>query len=213
MSLRVHLYTRGYVHGEHRGVPETNSAGAPGVVRVLRTRVLGDGDLGGAVVGPLGRRGLLDCDWRRQLGGRGQRRALVRHGRVLHVDDPVEGPPATEQLDVHLALDIHEDQAPREADGHHDELGPEGPVQVALSHLFRRPVDEDVQRPDHACDRHDVERNGTEYLTLLHRRHLQLVAGGAKTWYLSEWLDLGVHDEVELAELAAARVGRLDPLL
>ncbi|CAN7994136.1 unnamed protein product, partial [Ixodes hexagonus] len=147
------------------------------------------------------------------LGGRGQRRALVRHGRVLHVDDPVEGPPATEQLDVHLALDVHEDQAPREADGHHDELGPERPVQVALSHLFRRSVDEHVQGPYHARDGHHVEGNGTEHLTLLHRRHFQLVADGAKTSYLSEGLDLGVHDEIELAELAAARVRRLDPLL
>lgn len=33
------------------------------------------------------------------------------------------------------------------------------------------------------------------------------------TVYLPEWLDLGVHDEVELAELAAPGVGALDPLL
>lgn len=31
--------------------------------------------------------------------------------------------------------------------------------------------------------------------------------------YLPEWLDLGVHDEVELAEFAAAGVRTLDPLL
>lgn len=48
---------------------------------------------------------------------------------VLHRDDAVEGLEAAPQLQVDLTLDVHEDEATREADGHHDQLGPEGPLQ------------------------------------------------------------------------------------
>ena len=50
-------------------------------------------------------------------------------GAVLDVYDPVvrlESPP---QLDVDLTLHVHEHQAPREADGHHHQLGPERPLE------------------------------------------------------------------------------------
>lgn len=50
-------------------------------------------------------------------------------GAVLHGDDAVEGLEAAPQLQVDFALDVHEDEAAREADGHHDQLGPEGPLE------------------------------------------------------------------------------------
>ena len=50
-------------------------------------------------------------------------------GAVLHSDDAVEGLEAAPQLQVDLTLDVHENEATGEADGHHDQLGPEGPLQ------------------------------------------------------------------------------------
>lgn len=48
---------------------------------------------------------------------------------VLHRDDAVEGLEAAPQLQVDFTLDVHEDEAACEAYGHHDQLGPEGPLQ------------------------------------------------------------------------------------
>lgn len=50
-------------------------------------------------------------------------------GTVLHSDDAVEGLEAAPQLQVDFTLDVHEDEATREADGHHNQLSPEGPFQ------------------------------------------------------------------------------------
>lgn len=50
-------------------------------------------------------------------------------GAVLHSDDAVEGLEAVPQLQVDLTLDVHEDEAASEANGHHDQLSPEGPLQ------------------------------------------------------------------------------------
>lgn len=54
-------------------------------------------------------------------------RALL--GAVLHGDDAVEGLEAAPQLQVDFTLDVHEDEAACEAYGHHNQLGPEGPLQ------------------------------------------------------------------------------------
>lgn len=48
---------------------------------------------------------------------------------VLHSDDAVEGLEAAPQLQVHFTLDVHEDETTYEAYGHHNQLGPEGPLQ------------------------------------------------------------------------------------
>ncbi|GFV30004.1 hypothetical protein TNCV_3100811 [Trichonephila clavipes] len=79
---------------------------------------------------------------------------------VLHVDDAVEGSPPLEQLNVHLALDVHEDEASREPDGHHDQLGPEGPLQNTRAHLLGSAVYQHVQRPHHARYGDHVKRDG-----------------------------------------------------
>ena len=54
---------------------------------------------------------------------------LVFLGAVLNRDDAVEGLEAAPQLQVDLALDVHEDEAAGEADGYNDQFGPEGPLQ------------------------------------------------------------------------------------
>lgn len=96
-------------------------------------------------------------------------------GCVLHVDDSVEGPPPSEQLHVHLALDVHEDQSAREADRHNDQLRPEGPLEHPVAHLLGCSLDQHIQGPHHTRDGHHVERDGTKDLALLNRRHLKLL--------------------------------------
>ena len=49
-------------------------------------------------------------------------------GAVLHEDDAVESLEASPELQVDCALDVHEDDAAREANRHHDKLGPKGPL-------------------------------------------------------------------------------------
>lgn len=61
--------------------------------------------------------------------GPGLRGVQVFLGAVLHSDDAVEGLEAAPQLQVDFTLDVHEDEAPCETYGHHDQLGPEGPLQ------------------------------------------------------------------------------------
>lgn len=48
---------------------------------------------------------------------------------VLDIDHPVVGLESPPQLDVDFTLDVHEDQATREANGYHHQLGPEWPLQ------------------------------------------------------------------------------------
>lgn len=48
---------------------------------------------------------------------------------VLHSDDAIEGLEAAPQLQVDFTLDVHKDEATREANGHHNQLSPEGPLQ------------------------------------------------------------------------------------
>lgn len=55
-------------------------------------------------------------------------------GAVLHCDDAVEGLEAAPQLQVHFTLDVHEDQAACEANSHHYQLGPKGPLQHTWEH-------------------------------------------------------------------------------
>lgn len=64
-----------------------------------------------------------------QGAGPGLRVVQVFLRAVLHSDDAVEGLEATPQLQVDLTLDVHEDEAACEAYGHHNQLGPEGPLQ------------------------------------------------------------------------------------
>lgn len=60
-----------------------------------------------------------------------QRQLFTRVRPVLDVYDPVVGLESPPQVDVDLALDVHEHQSACEADGHHHQLGPEGPLQDA----------------------------------------------------------------------------------
>lgn len=71
-------------------------------------------------------------------------------GGVLDVDDSVEGAPPLAQPQVRFALNVHENYAPHEADGHHNQFGPKGPVEHALAHLLSGAVDQYVQRPNDA---------------------------------------------------------------
>lgn len=57
---------------------------------------------------------------------------------VLHGDDTVEGLEAAPQLQVDFTLDVHEDEAAGEANGHHYQLGPEGPLQHTCGHSNRK---------------------------------------------------------------------------
>ena len=41
---------------------------------------------------------------------------------------------------MYLALYVHEDDAPGEADSHHHQLGPEGPRHLARLDLLRRSI-------------------------------------------------------------------------
>jgi hypothetical protein len=81
--------------------------------------------------------------------------------------------PLLTQAEVHLTLHVHEHQAAREPDGHHDQLGPEGPLQRARGQFLRGAVDQHVQRPDHARDGDHVERHGARDLTPLSLTHVQ----------------------------------------
>lgn len=67
-------------------------------------------------------------------------------------------------------------------------------------------VNEHIQGPDHAGDGDDMERHRAHDLPALTGRHLQPLP-------LSQRLQLDLHDELVLAELTAARVRALDPLL
>src|SRR6218665_2264674 len=72
-----------------------------------------------------------------RLSGVSQRRAR-RHFRsvhnrrtILNVDDAVVCTPSLKQLYVHLALDVHKDEAAREANCNDDKLCPEWPFENA----------------------------------------------------------------------------------
>lgn len=66
-----------------------------------------------------------------QGAGLGLRCLQAFLGAVLHSNDAVEGLEAAPKLQVDFTLDVHEDEAAREADGHHNQFGPEGPLQHA----------------------------------------------------------------------------------
>lgn len=51
---------------------------------------------------------------------------------VLHKDHTIVGLEPAPELDVDFALNIHEDQAPCEANGHHHQLGPKRPLKDTL---------------------------------------------------------------------------------
>lgn len=127
-------------------------------------------------------------------------------GSILDINDPVEGTPFLAQLHVHFTLHVHEHKPSSEADRHHYELSPKGPLQGSLLDLFCSPLYKNVERPHHTGDGDDVEGDRAGDLPPLHPRHIQLLP-------LVEGFDLGVHDEVELAELARLGVRGLDPLL
>lgn len=85
----------------------------------------------------------------------------------MNDDDAVVSAPSHAELNVHLALDVHEDDAAGEADGDDDELDPEGPVEVLVAHLLGGALDEHVERPHDACDHDQVERHRAEDLATL----------------------------------------------
>ncbi len=48
---------------------------------------------------------------------------------VLYKDDPVESLQPPPELQVDFALNVHEDESSSKANRHHDEFGPERPIQ------------------------------------------------------------------------------------
>lgn len=96
-------------------------------------------------------------------------------GAILDIDDPVVRAPSAAQLDIHLALNIHEHEAASETDRNDDELRPERPFKHSSVNLFRRAVDKHVKWPDHTRDSDDVKCHWTEDLASLDLRHLQLL--------------------------------------
>jgi len=66
-------------------------------------------------------------------------------GAILDIDDPVVRAPSAAQLDIHLALNIHEHEAASETDRNDDELRPERPFKHSGVNLFRRAVDKHVK--------------------------------------------------------------------
>lgn len=50
-------------------------------------------------------------------------------GAVLYKDDPVESLQPPPELQVDFTLNVHEDESSSKANRHHDELGPERPIQ------------------------------------------------------------------------------------
>lgn len=139
------------------------------------------------------------------LHHRGLRRMNLLRG-ILDQQNPIPCPPPITQVQVLLALDVHEDDAAGQPHRHHDQLRPEGPPNEATPHLLGGPLDQHTQRPDDAQGRRTVEQHRTEEAPPLHAGHLQAAP-------LVERLDLGVHDERELAQLARVRLGRGKPLL
>ena len=75
-------------------------------------------------------------------------------------------------MDVNLALYIHEDETAGKADGNHHQLGPERPLQFAITYFLRSPVDENVQRPDNTSDGDDVEGHTAEKFAAFQRSHV-----------------------------------------
>jgi len=91
---------------------------------------------------------------------------------ILDIDDAVVGTPPAAQLDVHFALNIHEHKSAGETNRNNNKLCPERPLKHAGVELFRRPVDEYVQRPHNTRDGNDVKRHRTEDLASFNLRHL-----------------------------------------
>lgn len=80
-----------------------------------------------------------------------QKRGLIKNfdftglWAILHVYYSVVGLESPPQLDVDLALHVHEHQSACEADGHHHQLGPKRPFQYPLFDLLCCAVNEDVE--------------------------------------------------------------------
>lgn len=85
--------------------------------------------LGGVCVRLGGGQGLLVLQTWLQERRLLQRQLFTRVWPVLDVYDPVVSLESPPKVDVDFALDVHEHQSTREADGHHHQLGPERPFQ------------------------------------------------------------------------------------
>ena len=98
---------------------------------------------------------------------------VLRLWHIFNAYDLVVRAPAQYELDVHFALYVHEDQPPSEADGHHNQLGPEGPVKVAVGYLLCGAVNQHVKWPDDAGDGNDVKSYRADDLPPLCCGHVQ----------------------------------------
>ena len=118
--------------------------------------------------------GWLRCSDASHRGDR-KRTVLVPHWQVLYKYDAVVGTPPSTQQRVRLTLNVHEHESASESDRNDDQLCPERPLKHPGANLLRRPVDENVQRPDDAryCD--DVERHRAHDLPSFHHAHLKLL--------------------------------------
>lgn len=86
---------------------------------------------------------------------------------------PISCTPTVAQVQVLLALDVHEDDAPGKPHRHHDQLRPERPPDLSAPYLFRRPLDQHAERPDDAQAGGTVEQHGTAQPAPFHAGHIQ----------------------------------------
>lgn len=59
---------------------------------------------------------------------------------ILNQQNPIPGAPPVAQIQVLLALDVHEDDAAGQSDRHHDQLRPEGPPNQTTTDLLGCPL-------------------------------------------------------------------------
>ncbi len=95
---------------------------------------------------------------------------LVSDG--LYYDDSIVLFPSETELKVHFALYVHEDSAAGEADRHHDQFGPEAPLELVRVHLIGRLLDQNVEGPDNACDRDQMKHHRAQNFSSLDVVHV-----------------------------------------
>lgn len=137
---------------------------------------------------------------------RRRRNGMDLFRRILNKQDSVPCLPAMAEMQIGLALNVHEDNPSSQSHGDHRQLRPEGPIYQTPLDIVGGPFDEHTQRPDDAQGSRTVEQNRAAQSSPLN-------AGNVKAAPLVEGLDLGVHDEGELAQLAGVRLGGGEPLL
>ena len=93
---------------------------------------------------------------------------LILNMSHLNHNSPVVSFPLLTNLNVHFALNVHEDQPSSEANCNNHKLCPEWPLQLSRLDFFSGSIYQYIEGPDHAGDRYHVERDGAAQLLPLH---------------------------------------------